>query len=133
MPWYSTKCSSLSSFSRNRLALIQFPQILKVLISLDPVAFYYHYPSKLTSWSIFFSFVRIWLYVVVQPIIRIKYVCLTRRAFVLFNCRSNNQQKNKINAPQGKNFPQIMLEEFWAALIPWHLEHTKVSTDDIYV
>lgn len=81
----------------------------------------------------FFSFVRIWLYVVVQPIMRIKYVCLTRRAFVLFNCRSNNQQKNKINAPHGKNFPQIMLEEFWAALIPWHLEHTKVSTDDIYV
>ena len=51
-------------------------------------------------------------YVVVQPIMRIKYVCLTRRAFVFFNCRSNNQQKNKINAPQGKNFPQIMLEEF---------------------
>ena len=72
-------------------------------------------------------------YVVVQPIMRIKYVCLTRRAIVLFNCRSNNQQKNKIKAPQGKNFPEIMLEEFWAALIPWHLEHTKVSTDDIYL
>ena len=51
-------------------------------------------------------------YVVVQPIMRIKYVCLTRRAIVLFNCRSNNQQKNKIKAPQGKNFPEIMLEEF---------------------
>ena len=132
MPWYSTKCSSLSSFSRNRLALIQFLQILKVLIILDPVAFCYQYPSKLTSWSIFFP-LFVSDYVVVQPIMRIKYVCLTRRAFVLFNCRSNNQQKNKIKAPPGKNFPQIMLEEFWAALIPWHLEHTKVSTDDIYL
>ena len=132
VPWYSTKCSSLSSFSRNRLALIQFPQILKVLIILGPVAFYYQYPSKITSWSIFFP-LFVSDYVVVQPIMRIKYVCLTRRAFVLFNCRSNNQKKNKNNAPQGKNFPQIMLEEFWAALIPWHQEHTKVSTDDIYV
>ena len=43
-------------------------------------------------------------YVVVQPIMRIKYLCLTRRALVLFNCRSNYQQKTRIMLHRGKIF-----------------------------
>ena len=120
--FFFSKSIGVNSILTNPESINNFrPSRFLLSVSVQTYALIYFFPLFVSD------------YVVVQPIMRMKYVCLTRRAFVLFNCRSNNQQKNKINAPQGKKFPQIMLEEFWAALIPWHLEHAKVSTDDIYV
>lgn len=80
-------------------------------IPTDPESINNFRPSRfLLSVSVqnyvFFFFFPLYVsdYVVVQPSMRIKYVCLTRRAFVLFNCRSNNQQKTRIMLHRGKIF-----------------------------